>query len=361
MTKYFGQIFKLHEECKLVSGKIRAAIYDLPRKKIHFIPIILYEIISKYDMKPISTVYEEYKGNEQIIDKYFDFLLANEFIHLVNADALDCFNKPGTDFYYPSIISNAIIECGINTIESIEKILTELDELKCYFINIRIFDDIDIETICALINNEKYSFTNVSVFCSSPKSILNADPGVLFDSIPVLDSIIVFSVQCKFVRIIHGKSYIGVSEQLNSKSCGIISLDSFHLNNLLYYESLNHNSCLNKKISIDIHGNIKNCPSMEKSYGNIAVMTLSEVLLQDDFLKYWNIKKDDIIKCNDCEFRHMCVDCRAYLDDPTNIYSAPLKCGYDPYTGIWEEWSTNPLKQNAIEYYGMEDMLNSRS
>ncbi|NIG32274.1 grasp-with-spasm system SPASM domain peptide maturase, partial [Enterobacter sp. Ap-916] len=33
--------------------------------------------------------------------------------------------------------------------------------------------------------------------------------------------------------------------------------------------------------------------------------------------------------------------------------SKPLKCGYNPYTGEWEEWSINPLKQKAIKYYGM--------
>lgn len=75
------------------------------------------------------------------------------------------------------------------------------------------------------------------------------------------------------------------------------------------------------------------------------------------FKKYWNIKKDDMTKCKDCEFRYICTDCRAYLEDPDDIYSAPLKCGYDPYTGKWEKWSKNPLKQKAIEYYGMEDLV----
>ena len=47
----------------------------------------------------------------------------------------------------------------------------------------------------------------------------------------------------------------------------------------------------------------------------------------------------------------------AYLEDPENILSKPLKCGYNPYTCEWEEWSTNPLKQKAIEYYGMQDLV----
>ncbi len=27
------------------------------------------------------------------------------------------------------------------------------------------------------------------------------------------------------------------------------------------------------------------------------------------------------------------------------------------YTGEWHEWSTNPLKQKAIDFYGMRDMV----
>ena len=45
------------------------------------------------------------------------------------------------------------------------------------------------------------------------------------------------------------------------------------------------------------------------------------------------------------------------IEDPNNIYSKPLKCGYSPYTNQWEEWSTNPLKQQAIEFYGMQELV----
>lgn len=48
---------------------------------------------------------------------------------------------------------------------------------------------------------------------------------------------------------------------------------------------------------------------------------------------------------------------QTYIDNPDDTYSAPLKCGYDPYTCEWEEWSTNPLKQKAIDFYGMREIL----
>jgi hypothetical protein len=39
----------------------------------------------------------------------------------------------------------------------------------------------------------------------------------------------------------------------------------------------------------------------------------------------------------------------------------PLKCGYNPYTCEWEEWSTNPLKQKAIGYYGMRSIIDTET
>jgi SPASM domain peptide maturase of grasp-with-spasm system len=96
---------------------------------------------------------------------------------------------------------------------------------------------------------------------------------------------------------------------------------------------------------------------MAQSFGNIRDTTLQEALEHPDFKKYWNVKKDEIAVCKDCEFRYICTDCRAYIENPEDMYSKPLKCGYNPYTAEWEEWSTNPLKQKAIEYYGMQELV----
>ena len=96
---------------------------------------------------------------------------------------------------------------------------------------------------------------------------------------------------------------------------------------------------------------------MTESFGNINTVSLVDAVNHPDFKKYWNITKDQIEVCKDCEFRHICTDCRAFIEEPENQYSKSLKCGYSPYTNEWEEWSTNPLKQKAIEYYGMQALV----
>jgi radical SAM protein with 4Fe4S-binding SPASM domain len=140
--------------------------------------------------------------------------------------------------------------------------------------------------------------------------------------------------------------------------CGFVSNRHFIIDKSIYNLSLKKNSCLYKKISIDNEGNIKNCPSMTESFGNIKDTTLAEAIEKPGFKKYWDINKDKIHVCKDCEFRYICTDCRAYVEDPEDILSKPLKCGYNPYTGEWSEWSTNPLKQKAIDFYSMREMVN---
>jgi radical SAM protein with 4Fe4S-binding SPASM domain len=75
---------------------------------------------------------------------------------------------------------------------------------------------------------------------------------------------------------------------------------------------------------------------MKHHYGHISKTKIEEVIETPEFQKWWHIKKDDIDVCKDCEFRHMCTDCRAFIKDPENIYSQPAKCTYNPYICKWE-------------------------
>ena len=70
------------------------------------------------------------------------------------------------------------------------------------------------------------------------------------------------------------------------KGCGQILKDYFSINVEAYIESLRHNSCLNRKIPIDANGNIRSCPSMTKSFGNIKDTTLVEAIEKPGFKKY---------------------------------------------------------------------------
>ena len=95
---------------------------------------------------------------------------------------------------------------------------------------------------------------------------------------------------------------------------------------------------------------------MHESFGNVKDTRLATALEQEGVRKYWGISKDQVSICRDCEFRYVCTDCRAYVQQPGDDFSKPLKCGYDPYTNTWEDWTLNPLNKKVIEYYGLQEL-----
>ncbi|PKV48686.1 SPASM domain peptide maturase of grasp-with-spasm system [Aquimarina sp. MAR_2010_214] len=354
--------FILFSDCIPVKGANRSVICDLQNNKYHFIPNGLYEILETYNGKTIQFIKKEFNNSyDEIIDEYFEFLYSHNLI-FYDANP-DLFPKISLDWNSPSLITNMIID--YDAIEhDFENIIKQLEILKCSCIQVRFFSKINLHRITEmveLLNELKSRIISIDFIIPYSESIGNEELEILIKKNPRIHSVIVFNAP-------YDKSYNAIWEKmgylmfvkrniLDEKHCGIINEEYFYSNIKLFSESHHHNTCLNRKISIDKKGNIKNCPSMPQSFGNINDITLVEALNLTDFKKYWNITKDQIEVCKDCEFRYICTDCRAYLENPDNQNSKPLKCGYDPYTNQWEEWSTNSLKEKAISYYEMEDVF----
>lgn len=356
--------FKLNPSSFLVKGANKALICDLERNKFYPIPLSLYKILKNEKNKTPEDVVKRYSGDnleiKSIVEEYFDFLIKEDLIFFSNNSHL--YSKIKLDWDYPAIISNAIIDFGLENLQFITEIVKQLENLNCNAVQLRFF-----EKVVSLVQIEKI------ITCFEDSLIENLD--IFFEYQPFLqenlEKLVIKFPRINSITMYNNPNHIGF-EPLNTKgrgklfsfpsmismkNCGIVKNFYFITNIKHFSESQNHNTCLNRKISIDKEGYIKNCPSMSHHFGHISNTKLEDVIKNEDFIKYWQIKKDDITKCKDCEFRHICTDCRAYRDDPGDLYSAPLKCGYDPYNGIWEEWSTSPLKQKAIEFYGMQELI----
>lgn len=269
-------------------------------------------------------------------------------------------------FHYPFEISNAIVE--ISTANNIIKILTELNNINCKTIEIRIKNEIfvnSIKKILDYITFHEMMISSVSLITTYIKNLPETFLKEILNTNPRLSSIIIFNCPTEYYfesenndgRII----FFTTQNFADNRCCGKIDSKYFSPNIQMFTESINYNSCLHKKVSIDSEGNIKNCPSTPQIFGNIKNASLEKALHHPDFKKYWNLTKDHIEVCKDCEFRYICTDCRAYAEMTHENaqgldVSKPLKCGYNPYTGEWQEWSTSPLKQKAIKYYRMQEI-----
>ncbi|WP_109851911.1 grasp-with-spasm system SPASM domain peptide maturase [Aquimarina sp. AU58] len=356
-----GKFFKLYASCLPVLGANRSTICDVERNKLHFIPNILCEILVEHATKSIEEIKQFYNNEaDDIIDEYFDFLIEHELIFFTEEP--DLFPPLDLTWKSPSIITNALIDVDSKSEHDFAKIFKELDEFNCKALEIRFFEEIPISKVNQILTICKYGrLSSIDLLLKYSDETQEQKLEQLSNTYKKVTSITIHTApeknQYSFQTGSMATNILFTTQNINSSNhCGVVSTHYFSTNQEFFLESQKHNSCLNRKISIDIRGDIKNCPSMSKSYGNINNTSLSEALQKDGFKKYWTITKDQIDICKDCEFRHVCTDCRAYTNDPNSLFSKPLKCGYDPYTNEWKKWSMNPLKHKSIEKHSLVNL-----
>jgi SPASM domain peptide maturase of grasp-with-spasm system len=349
----------LFETCVVTIGATTSIIFDLQRGDYFTIPNSFGNFIKENNGKKVADIYAIY-GDEskEVVDEYLEFLMENEMAFFSNHPEL--FPSLGNKWNEPAKITNAIIDFDKSS-DINQTIFSDIQNLGVRHLQLRFleeFESLDLKKILTLCISEE--FESIEIVLKYTKEF--SDPLFfknLCISFPTISLITVMNApeDHYFHDQLNNFGHISFSSMPldGVKSCGLTCKEYFSINIKTYTESLNHNSCLNRKISIGADGNIKNCPSMKESFGNIKNVTLEEALAQKGFKKHWNTTKDKIKVCKDCEFRYICTDCRAYVEDPNDKFSKPLKCGYDPYTGIWSEWSTNPLKQKAIKFYDKQN------
>jgi len=344
--------------CVITKGASKSSITDLQRGLIYFIPELLVSFLDQHDSVTVEKIISTFPNEKADIIDYFKYLYEEDVIFFSTTP--NSFPPLDVAWDYPSTITNCIIDVNQKLINSYPEALTELDNFNCNHLQLRFFDRTDFECAAHIIDLLKdSSIHNIEIQINSPLSEDINTFREIIQKYPRISSIEIFGANNLIELLMQNPDEkIKIrNNKLNAKSCGIISEDYFVAFMDNYMESRFHNSCLNRKISIDFHGEIKNCPSMMESFGNISNTSLSEAIKKEDFKKYWDINKDKILVCQDCEFRYICTDCRAYVEDPNDIYSKPLKCGYNPYKGEWTEWSTNPLKKKGMVIYGFTEPL----
>ncbi|UKB78531.1 grasp-with-spasm system SPASM domain peptide maturase [Chryseobacterium sp. MEBOG07] len=357
---------KLFDSVKITRGAKNSIILDASTGFLQFIPIAFFDLLSNEHQN--YSVLKKQLDNEslQTLEEYLNFILDNKLGVILNSKKeLSTFQNTSEFKETPSHVNYLILDVN-NSGALNDVIVQQIYDLKIKYLQIR-FSELELNDIIKVISN-LYLFNDSSI--NEVSVVVNYDLKLVTFinenhykiSNKFLHFILHSSNEQDFQTLDHVHLNI-IKNKINIPlSCGLIDLKNINLNRNSYLEAKQHNSCLHKKIAVDIEGNIKNCPSMFQNFGNIRDTTLENALSHPEFKKYWNLTKDSIEVCKDCEFRYICTDCRAYTEqNHTNKEgldtSKPLKCGYNPYTGEWEEWSTNPLKQKAIKHYKMSDFI----
>lgn len=349
-----SKFFKLFATCVPVKGAKNHVICDLDRKDIYKIPEGLYEILtllSKLDISEIKKYYDNEVDAQ--IDNYIKYLTENELGFICSNPQ----NFPDINLIWksPSRITNAILEINRQSNYLNKEVINQFEELGCKFFEIRFYEKIELFEVIEILNLFEESIVrNIHLFLpynkefnsNNLRDLVLRHQRVGHIHLHSFFSDYEFDEDLEYI-VSHTKSKI-----TDNSHCGVISKNFFAVDLRMFSESQEHNSCLNRKLSINVDGIIKNCPSLPNQYGNVSDTPLIHAI-NNDFKKLWVINKSTINVCQDCEFRFVCTDCRAFLEDPSDILSKPLKCGYNPYNGTWDDWSTNPNKMKTIVHYNL--------
>ncbi|MBK7882714.1 MAG: grasp-with-spasm system SPASM domain peptide maturase [Chitinophagaceae bacterium] len=333
--------FKLFSNCIPVKGSRRSLICDVQRGEMKLIPNGLYEILSDYNGKTYDEIIEDYgEDNKPTIDEYFEFLEENEFIFWTPDP--ENFPDINPEWDYPGSITNAIIDSNENSTHDYAVIFQQLSDLGCKAVQLRFYNTCSLEQIEAILKTAENTRIQHIDFFIKYNDTLNKEAVQKFCT----DNLIIqfmcihsattnddkVEIENYSTRVLYTTEAVA-----DHTHCGIIASEYFVVNIPSFLEAKQYNSCLNRKISVDINGDIRNCPSLPKTYGNITTTSLHSALVQKDFKDLWEINKDQIEICKDCEFRFVCTDCRAFLKEPNDKFSKPGKCTYDPYTATWAD------------------------
>ncbi len=331
MTKKY---FKLFANCIGVLGYNKAIICDLQRHKALVITHSIYNLIEDCKKLNIDSVldYNQYDREdvltnlEKLVELELGFWTENP----------DNFPEIKLNWESPELINNAIIEIDFNNLEDIEKFLGGIFSLKCKFLEIREYSSFTEDKLRFILNKcGKSQIRSINLFVKYINTEMYERLNTLLINYPKLSNIIIHS--CIEVEYFSSNPRILKTKQaINDNShCGNVGKQYFRNNIKFFTEAHNFNTCLNKKISLVNHGIIKNCPSMKKNFGNINEIMIDELITKKEFKGIWNISKDKINVCSDCEYRYICTDCRAFRDNEKDLFSRPSKCKYNPYIGKW--------------------------
>ena len=350
--------FVLSSSCRVVKGANRSVLVDYLRTDVRIISNDYSKLIELLDRNTISFV-EDIIGEDsrKQFHKFLEFMTNNEFGYIT--DDLLLFPVISDEIHDDHVaLIDTIIEVDENKMDAadFEGAIRKIDELNCADLQLRILSEpsvLFVTKVMDIVRKTRIPYVELHLMNDVIEDVKVYEDFII--NYPTLTNVCVYEsekAEVKPVKLeketyypLHMGQVHYRKGVLNDSCCGVINFENLSFRDTNSHNLMrNFNGCLYKKLTIDVGGNIKNCPSIAKSYGHHKHNDIGTVMNASNFKQLGMIKKDDIKICQDCEFRYNCTDCRAFVTDDADIYSKPLKCGYNPYTNEWQDWSTSELR-----------------
>jgi SPASM domain peptide maturase of grasp-with-spasm system len=305
---------------------------------IHTYPKSFFDILVNSAQLSVCELKIFYNNRfNQGIDELFNDLIKKGFGFLTKHPQY--FPDLSTEFDKCEIISNSVINIDKNSEYFTKLIFPQLNEIGCEAIQLKInecieFVEIQLNILDDILKNSRIKYVEIIIVndCLINEKTLS----YLLKKNNRIKSIISYDT------FTHRKTEIcenssKFKNELYNLSVNQYYSQIFQINLLAFTEAQNHNLYFNRKVAIDKNGDVKNCLTNNKVFGNIKENTIKEVISTPEFRKIWYISKNKIEICKDCEFRFMCIDNREpiHKEDSELFYYSGF-CKYNPYTAKWQ-------------------------
>ncbi|KFF10019.1 hypothetical protein [Flavobacterium hydatis] len=323
--------FKLFSNCFSVKGINRGLIIDVQRKNYYPIPNQVIDLINEYSGKEIYSLFKDFENDKNVLKKYIRFFLSNELV-IVSND-IKRYPAISSSFERPYNLDTITLDSSLSTTILQDFLKNQIDNLGVSNLKL-ICNDFDLPKLTEILK-----YINKSRIYSV---VLYIKHDVGFEKELI-------KLQKKFARIaevifyevkkndVQKSKFIYETKALEETlSMKINNQDNFLLNLFNFNEALKYSLAYNRTIYIDSLGNIKRYISDELIFGNVAIDDLNEIVLNPEITDFWEINKDKIKVCQDCEFRYICPDGSIPVKTTENKYYAySQSCNYNPYTNKW--------------------------
>lgn len=326
--------------CIPVSGYNRAIIYDLGRKDYYFISNAHYHILNTDGLINFDLISDPAERSELI-----SYLLNLEIIfEVASAQEEKRFPKMSKAIHQVNELTHAVIHVNAsnNFIHFIHQ--THLQNLS--IISPRLDDDV-IQIIRSFAHLEIDSiYLYIEIFDAESFDQYERE----LAGQTALFSVNFYGLDRPKTKLKDNIYYNFFTESFEDYQ-KLLTIDKLFVNQDFFLEAYNKHTYYNGKIYIDQSGNIKNGLNNSKSFGNVNLMGYDEfhqTISSKLFLELGNIRKEETLVCQHCEFRYMCTDVRI-PEKGAAYWFHRLECVYNPYISKWNnEEGYLTLKQSGI-------------
>lgn len=308
--------FNIYPFCKIVSGKDSHIVCDLQKQNIKFIPHSLVEVMKLLEKEEFKKVEAQFEEQKEAFNSYIKFLLKEDFGFF--SDFKTPYISIPEDYLTPDIINNAAIE--IESLEYLDSIFLQLDDLNCQFIDLKIIKPIKLELLAKKLEIiENLQLRSLQLFIPFENEISTLKIVKLFKKVKKAVTIAIYNCP-KDLKLKGNFQVKYLKEKLEEIQKGNISDKDLIINLSYYFLAKQYNPYYYKKVAINSKGEIKNCLKNKKSFGNIKDLKLSEVVNRADFQELWFVNHDMIIDIKDSPLRYNRIITNDFKKVDGNLY-----------------------------------------